>query len=218
MVSEPVNKFVEKVGFATTSRTSDKRAVAHLKQIECLVLSHVIIVHASDKMEVNMRGFTLIELLIVIGIIGILGGIVLASVNSARDSAYFARTQKEVRSMADAIWLYQLENGDYPPDANRNIPPGIEQYLGSGDHWPDAPWPDSVYDWDNWEVGGEDIFQISIRFCPQGGTIDQCNFPEEDWASDFEVNSAVYYCLEGPCRSHASEPVDYPGYCMNCGD
>jgi len=167
------------------------------------------------------RGFTLIELLVVIAIIGTLSGVVVTSLNSARDRAYLSTARSEMKSMASALELYSIDNGSYPADVSRDIPPGIEPYLAGydTDEWPAAAWPGSVYDWENWndpDNPGEKIYQISIRFCPVGGSISSCRFPNEPWAEDFGVNSAVYYCVEGACRSHVSEDSDYPGYCVNC--
>lgn len=160
------------------------------------------------------RGFTLIELLVVIAILGVLSSIILSSLSHARSSAAFARAKMEFRSLATAIELYTEDHdGVFPADTNRGLPPGLEVYLSSG-NWPNAPWPDSVYDWDNWTdpVTGLTIMQISVRFCNAG----VCNIPNEPWAAGFDDNSAVYYCLQGTCRSHISEPIDHPGYCINC--
>ncbi len=167
------------------------------------------------------KGFSIIELLVVIAIIGILSSMTLATFQKAKGKAYFGRAQGEFMSMADALELYRNENeGTYPPDANRQIPPGLEAYLATADQWPNAPWPGSVYDWDNWVDSDteESIYQISIRFCPVGGPLSACSFPDEDWAVGFGVNSAVYYCIEGACRAHINESVDYPGYCVNCAN
>jgi prepilin-type N-terminal cleavage/methylation domain-containing protein len=165
------------------------------------------------------RGFTLIEILIVISIIAMLAGVVLQSVRSAQKKAYSARSTQEFKSMALALELYQGDNnGNYPSDASRSLPPGLEQYLAGG-AWPTAPWPNSVYDWDNWDdpdFPGEKIYQISVRFCPSGGPLSACTFPNEPWATNFDIDSAAYYCISGNCRSHASQPKTYPGYCVNC--
>ncbi len=168
------------------------------------------------------RGFTLMELLVVIAIIGILGSIVVISVSNARQKAYFSRSLAEFNSLSTALELFKDDNeGAYPDDADRNIPNGLEAYLSTDGNWPTAPWPGSVYDWDNWDDPDEDddsirIYQISIRFCPVGGNISTCNFPDEDWAENFGVNSSVYYCIEGSCRAHINQNIDYPGYCVNC--
>lgn len=127
-----------------------------------------------------------------------------------------ARAKLEFRSLATAIHLYAEDHGGMPPDVARGLPPGLEAYLAGG-HWPDAPWPGSVYDWDNWTdpVTGTPILQVSIRFCPLGQPT-QCVFPNEEWATNFDHLSAVYYCFEGQCRSHMTRPIDHPGYCINC--
>ncbi len=169
--------------------------------------------------RINNNGFSLIELLIVITVITILSLIVSGAFNSAREKAYFSKSKLQFKSFEKSLELYKSDNRDnFPPDANRSIPSGLEAYL-SGDNWPDGPWPGSVYDWENWDdpdTPGAKIYQVSVRFCPAGGTIDECRFPTNDWAIGFGVNSSVYYCIEGACRPHINEALDYPGYCINC--
>jgi len=167
------------------------------------------------------EGITLIELLVVIAILGILASVVLPRMSGGVELAREKRAVFEMRQMENALYRYEDTHGVWPGDVDRNLPPGLEEFLASGDAdgWPDAPFPGSVYDWDVWDDPdnpGERIYQISIRFCPMGGPIDACKFPHREWADGFQVNSSMYWCLEGACRPHISEPVDYPGYCVNC--
>lgn len=170
------------------------------------------------------RGFTLLELLIVIAIIGILSTVVLSNMSAAKEKAFYTRALSEFRSLETAIQMYMSDHDDeYPEDVTRGIPPGLGEYLAGQkvNTWPKAPWPDSIYDWDNWDDPdnpGEKIYQISIRFCPADGDISTCRFPDESWAKNFGVDSSVYYCLEGKCRAHSNKPINYPGYCVNCAN
>lgn len=168
--------------------------------------------------EIKKGGFTLIELLVVIAIIGILASVVLSSIHGAKNRAQYNRAVLEMRQMETALFLYSEDHGHvYPNDVSRSIPPGLEVYLHNPSNlgaWPNAPFPGSVYDWDNWDIAGEKVYQISIRFCDVGGA--NCHFPDEPWAIGFDKNSAMYLCIQGPCRSHSSEPLTHPGHCVNC--
>lgn len=169
------------------------------------------------RMRNQEGGFTLIELLITISIIAILAHYVLPAFSKARNAALFSRAKAELQSINKSLQLYLDDFYDYPPDTNRDIPPGLEAYLEPG-IWPDAAWPGSVFDWDNWadpDNPGQRIYQISIRFCPIGQP-SQCKFPNEPWAASFDINSSVYYCISGNCRAHLSQPINHPGYCVNC--
>ncbi len=169
----------------------------------------------------DAKGFTLLELLVVISIIGILAATVTPALLGARQAAYTARAKAELRQIAIALELYQSAYGAYPPDADRNLPPGLEEFLGGG-NWPQAPWPGSVYDWDNWapaqlaHAPQQQTRQISIRFCPINQPTN-CRFPNEPWAAGFDYYSAAYYCVDGACRAHSSQPTTHPAYCANCG-
>jgi general secretion pathway protein G len=169
-----------------------------------------------DHQRFQVRGFSLMEILIVIAIMGILGAVIVGVLTSGKDKAFLARAKLEFRSLSQSLELYKIDNGGYPADVNRGLPNGLEAYLPGG-NWPNAPWPGSVYDWDNWDIDGEQVVQFSVRFCDIDETDpENCPFPKDEWAADFDVNSAVYFCIEGSCRSHDAQPVDYPGYCINC--
>ncbi len=170
--------------------------------------------HGSDG------GFTLVELLVVISIIGMLATILFPQVISARKGAQLARAKAELRNLAVALEEYANDNGGYPPDVNRGLPPGLEKYLAGG-KWPPAPWPGAVYDWDNWSPSDlsfdpkQQTYQLSIRFCSSASV---CNFPDDAWAQDFDYYSSAYYCISGSCRAHSSRPLSHPSYCLNCGN
>jgi prepilin-type N-terminal cleavage/methylation domain-containing protein len=163
------------------------------------------------------KAFTLVELLIVISIISILAQLAITQVGEAREKARLTRAEHELKSIHESLLLYQMQYGDFPDDTNRDIPPGLEEFLAPG-IWPDGAWEGSVFDWENWEDPDDPdkrILQISLRFCPVGQPA-QCKFPEADWAENFDINSSVYYCIEGACRSHINRPINHPGYCVNC--
>jgi general secretion pathway protein G len=171
----------------------------------------------ASNLNKNQHGFTFIEILVVITIIAVLVALVGPNLFSQKERAYMTKAGAEMNTMRSAINLFLLKYDDYPADVDRNVPPGLEEFVQPNDldRWPSAPWPGSVYDYDAHERDGEWYFQVSIRFC-EIGQPDTCNFPKAEWAENFGVNSSVYYCLEGICRPHPDQPTTYPGYCMNC--
>lgn len=60
------------------------------------------------------KGFTLIELLVVIAIIGVLSAIVLASLNTARDKATASAATQELRQIANATLMLEVDTGRAP--------------------------------------------------------------------------------------------------------
>lgn len=176
--------------------------------------------------------FTLVELLIVMVVIGILATITYSiAVPQWRERTYFNKAVAETTMLANAVNLYVAKYNAYPPDVNRNIPAGILEFLqvngqnGGGGNWPQGPWPNSVYDWENWPPdpvnGPQQTYQISIRFCQATDPLSVCqaHFPKESWVtSGWDQYSSVYYCISGSCRAHQNYPPSHPGYCINCGN
>ncbi len=169
----------------------------------------------------SKAGFTLIELLIVIAIIGILATVIIVAINPNKrfQEVYLSEAKQQLATISRATEVFLLNyGGDYPPDVDRDLPPEIMREL-KGTNWPKAPWPNSVFDWDNIiDASGTypTYVQISIRFCDINGN--NCQYPDFDWAADFDRYSAVYYCISGPCKSHRDRPPSHPGYCVNCQD
>jgi prepilin-type N-terminal cleavage/methylation domain-containing protein len=183
-------------------------------------------------MNKRQNGFTLIEIVVVIMVIGILATLVYSLIIPRwRERTYYTRSLAELNTMANALNLYVAKYNDYPPDESRNIPSGIKEFIQSqqgNDTWPSAPYPGSVYDYENWpaDAFGGQTYQVSIRFCDSGDDA-TCKAVAKKYLSDHvsadTINnwtslSAVYYCIKGSCRSHQSQPTTYPGYCINCGN
>lgn len=62
----------------------------------------------------RQRGFTLIEILVVVVIVGILGAIIVPNLLGRPDQARVTAAQSDIRSLANALDIYRLDNFIYP--------------------------------------------------------------------------------------------------------
>ncbi len=135
----------------------------------------------------------------------------------AIEIGYQMYADQRLSVFANALEQFREEHDfTYPEDQAFGIPAELERYL-PGNNWGEGPWPDSFYHWERYEVNGQEVIQLSIRFCPLEATdLNACRFPRLQWANDFGRDSAYFYCFAGPCRSHRDQPRHYPGFCSNC--
>ncbi len=178
-------------------------------------------------------GFTLIEIMVVLVILSSLVVFTYSyGVPKYRNRTYYTRAISELNTMGNAMTLYIAKYNDYPADVVRDVPAGMKEFIqtdGVNNSWPDAPWPNTVYDYDNWPPDGNgplQTYQISIRFCNSGDNAGcQANakkyltgYVSSTVLNSWDSLSSVYYCMKGSCRSHQSMPMNHPGFCINCGN
>lgn len=60
------------------------------------------------------EGFTLIEIMVVVVILGILGALVVPNVVGRSGQAKVAAAKSDLNSLANALEMYKLDNGQYP--------------------------------------------------------------------------------------------------------
>jgi prepilin-type N-terminal cleavage/methylation domain-containing protein len=96
-------------------------------------------------------GFTLIELMVVIAIIGMLSSVVFGSLNNARDKSKEVVTLKEIRTLNEAIFLYELDTStefecNLGQDCTQNLltNPGLSGWEGPYYKPVAHPWGGSI--------------------------------------------------------------------------
>jgi len=87
----------------------------------------------SHHLRILAKGFTLIELLVVIAIIGILASVILARLNSTRESARIAKTIQEIRILKTVFFSFSLDTGVNPGRCRvqNNCDASIDPFLNA---------------------------------------------------------------------------------------
>ncbi len=142
------------------------------------------------------NGFTLLEVLIVVTIVAILSVTGAVSAKWARQRAYIAIFQTDMRMVKEAAARFESDCGFYPPDVYRGVDPGLVAKNGwqAGGHssswdsldlscwkgpylveWKENPWG-GLYDWDNypssytaWGIPGGGVY-VTLKPSTWGGT------------------------------------------------
>ncbi|MDP4020972.1 MAG: prepilin-type N-terminal cleavage/methylation domain-containing protein [Candidatus Adlerbacteria bacterium] len=148
------------------------------------------------------RGFTLIELLVVIAIIGILAGIVLASLNSARGGASDAKIKEQLSGMRSAMEIYYASNSNYGASAAADGCPA------AGADPTTAPW--------NHAASGMLVLADQDSY-PTGSTL-LCTTSGSAWGASALLSTGAYFCVDstGIAREQAGAGVSATGPDVTC--
>jgi type II secretory pathway pseudopilin PulG len=83
-------------------------------------------------MTLGRRGYSFVELLVVFSFLGILAGIALPRILSARRRAYGAQVLGAINTIRNGLVAYYTENNTWPASGDAGYTPGaLAQYVGS---------------------------------------------------------------------------------------
>jgi general secretion pathway protein G len=130
----------------------------------------------------ELRGFTLIEIMVVVVIIAILAALIVPRVMGRPDEARVIAAQQDIRTLAQALKLYRLDNMRYPTTEQGlsalvkppNVAPLAPNWKPGGylERLPRDPWGHD-YQFLNPGLRGEiDIFSFGADGMPGGEGFD----------------------------------------------
>lgn len=79
-------------------------------------------------------GFTLLEVLVVVALLGVLGAMLMPSLDSAAERAKNARLESDLATLDNAILLYKMDNGTCP----ETLDDLVDEYIAKGKEFKDA--------------------------------------------------------------------------------
>lgn len=72
---------------------------------------------ATLAIPAHERGLTLVEMIVVLAIIALIAALIVPNIIGRPDQARVTVAQTDIRSIAAALKIYRLDNGDYPSTA-----------------------------------------------------------------------------------------------------
>ena len=147
------------------------------------------------------RNFTLIELLVVVAIIAILAGILLPSLNKARETAKRARCTGNLKNLTQAFLMYAGDNNDQALENNYAAPLGgatADNSFTNNLQYGSFMLPFAGYlGISGLEGGAQDRTKLLIFHCP---AIPSHYTPGPSWSSGSKAYSARFCYWAGLMR------------------
>jgi len=153
-------------------------------------------------LENKKRGFTLIELLVVVAIIGVLATVILGALGNARAKARDARRMSDMKTIYNALVLYELDHGGIPTtddygESNgggwdTSVAGGFMTFLKTGGYVSDVPVDPINLDNDG-DANPDSDDNFYRYYCYPSGSAKGLNLNYRD-----ETGSVIYYSRKFP--------------------